>query len=81
MTKRFLPPDPEVDGYHWVRRFRSGPAIPLYWTASWHRNAGNGWGRNSQPDREHLWEYIGPCPSPDERYSAPLPLQDHRSVV
>lgn len=64
--RRLFPPDPDLDGYHWVRRYRSAPAIPLYWHADWHRNAGKGWGAYSQPEREHEWEYLGKCSSPDE---------------
>lgn len=63
---RCVPPNQEKDGYHWVRRFRGAPAIPLMWNATWWRNADNGWGVWGQPDREDKWEYIGPCPSPDD---------------
>jgi len=68
---RCVPPDPERDGYHWIRRFRGGPAIPLHWNATWWRNADRGWGSYGQPDRESQWEYLGPCPSPDETPTAP----------
>lgn len=60
---RCIPTNPERDGYHWVRRYRGGPAIPLAWFANWHENVGRGW---SEPDREDKWEYLGPCPSPDD---------------
>lgn len=63
---RCIPLDPERDGYHWVRRYRGGPAIPLAWFANWHQNVGRGWGEWSEPDREDQWEYLGPCPSPDD---------------
>jgi hypothetical protein len=61
-----IPPEPSKTGYHWVRRYRGGPAIPLWWNATWHENGGCGWGRWGQSDREHHWEYLGPCPSPDD---------------
>lgn len=63
---RYVPPFPERSGYHWIRRYACCPAIPLYWNADWHRNAGRGWGDWAEPDREHKWEYCGPCPSPDD---------------
>lgn len=64
---RLIPPNSERSGYHWVRRLRGAPAIPLHWNATWHRNVDNGWGAFSQPDREDKWEYVGPCPSPDDK--------------
>lgn len=64
---RYVPPFPNANGYHWIRRFRGGPAIPLYWSALWHQNGAQGWGQWAQPDREDQWEYCGPCPSPDDR--------------
>lgn len=63
---RCVPPNPEHEGYHWVRRFRGGPAIPLHWSPTWWHNADRGWGMWGQPDRESEWEYLGPCPSPDD---------------
>lgn len=66
---RCVPPDTERAGYHWVRRFRGAPAIPLYWNPIWYHNADRGWGSYCQPDREDDWEYIEPCMSPDERPS------------
>src|SRR5258705_98119 len=63
---RYVPPFPERTGYHWIRRFRGGPAIPLWWNAIWHQNGADGWGKWAQPDREDKWEYCGPCPSPDD---------------
>lgn len=63
---RCVPLNPERDGYHWIRRWRGGPAVPFHWNATWYRNADNGWGAWSQPDREDQWEYLGPCPSPDD---------------
>lgn len=63
---RCTPPDPGRDGYHWVRRYRGAPAIPLYWNAIWASNTGSGWGQWQEPDREDQWEYLGPCPSPDD---------------
>jgi hypothetical protein len=70
---RCIPPNPDVDGYHWVRRYRGGPAIPLAWFALWHTNSGRGWGKWCEPNREDQWEYLGPCPSPDDRPHPPLP--------
>lgn len=72
---RYVPPFPQNNGYHWIRRFRGGPAIPLYWNALWHANGSNGWGQWAQPDREDQWEYCGPCPSPDDGKSKPDPLK------
>jgi hypothetical protein len=66
LSMRYVPPFPHNSGYHWIRRFRGGPAIPLYWNALWHHNNAQGWGRWAQPDREYHWEYCGPCPSPDD---------------
>lgn len=63
---RCVPPNPEVSGYHWVRRYRGAPAIPLHWDALWWHNADRGWGHWGEPDRESQWEYLGPCPSPDD---------------
>lgn len=63
---RCIPLNPEKDGYHWVRRFRGGPAIPLHWNTTWWHNADRGWGVWGQPDRESEWEYLGACPSPDD---------------
>ena len=63
---RYVPPSPERSRYHWIRRYQGGPAIPLYWCAAWHKNGGQGWGRWAEPDREHRWEYCGPCPSPND---------------
>lgn len=63
-TARCLPPNPDREGYHWVRRYRGAEPIPLHWFPDWHRNAGRGWGKHSEPDREDQWEYIGPCPKP-----------------
>jgi hypothetical protein len=63
---RYVPPFPEQTGYHWIRRFRGGPATPLWWNATWHQNGADGWGKWAQPDREDKWEYCGPCPSPDD---------------
>jgi hypothetical protein len=71
---RCVPPDAYQSGYHWVRRWRGSAAIPLHWNATWHRNKGNGWGSWAQPDREDQWEYLGPCPSPDD--SRPSPSED-----
>lgn len=67
---RCVPPVWDRDGWHWVRRFRGGPAIPLHWNERWHRNADRGWGMWGQPDREDQWEYLGPCPSPDDKEQA-----------
>jgi hypothetical protein len=64
-AERCIPPNPETHGYHWVRRYRTGPIIPLCWHPEWHRNAGRGWGKWSAPDREGAWEYIAPCPFPE----------------
>ena len=61
-----LPPDPLVDSYHWICRFESGPAIPLYWNAEWHKNDAPGWGSYGQPDREHKWKYVALCPTPND---------------
>lgn len=41
---RLIPDMPERQGYHWVRRYKLAPAIPLFWYPDWHANAGNGWG-------------------------------------
>jgi hypothetical protein len=68
---RCTPPNPEVSGYRWIRRYRGGPAIPLHWNATWWRNADRGWGHWGQPDREKDWEYLGPCPSPDDPARSP----------
>jgi hypothetical protein len=68
---RYVPPFSQTSGYHWIRRFRGGPAIPLYWNCLWHSNGSDGWGQWAQPDREDQWEYCGPCPSPDD--STPVP--------
>lgn len=65
-TARIVPELPRRHGYHWVRRYRGGPAIPICWFPDWHVNAGNGWGQWSQPDRENEWEYLGLCVSPEE---------------
>lgn len=65
-----IPQNPEFDGYHWVRRYRGGPAIPLFWNALWHANANRGWGDWAEPHRENEWEYLGPCPSPDDARAA-----------
>ena len=62
---RCIPPNPEQEGYHWVRRYRGAPAIPLAWFPEWHKNAGRGWGQYSQPEREDQWDYVGPCPYPE----------------
>lgn len=51
---RCVPENPEQEGYHWVRRYRGAPPIPLFWNPMWWHNA----------DREHKWEYLGPCPWP-----------------
>lgn len=67
---RFMPPNYRVSGYHWIRRFHGGPAIPLYWNALWQQSAGNGWGQWAQPDREDQWEYLGQCPSPDDKVTS-----------
>jgi hypothetical protein len=64
---RYVPPFPERTAYHWIRRFRGGPAIPLWWCAEWHKNGKEGWGKWAQADREDQWEYCGPCPSPDDK--------------
>lgn len=72
---RFVPPNPERSGYHWLRRWRGGPAVPFRWNAEWHRKADNGWGAWSQPDREDQWEYLGPCPSPDDAGDAREPVE------
>jgi len=66
VPRRYIPPWPDLPRYHWIRRFRGGPAIPLFWNATWHANGADGWGKWSQPDREDQWEYCGPCPSPDQ---------------
>jgi hypothetical protein len=63
---RYVPPFPERTAYHWIRRYRGGPAIPLWWNAIWNRNGSDGWGQWAQPDREDKWEYCGPCRSPDD---------------
>ena len=42
-AQRCIPPNPDREGYHWVRRFRGGPAIPLHWNPVWWRNADRGW--------------------------------------
>ena len=63
--RRCVPPNPDVDGYHWVRRYRGAPPIPLHWCALWHENAGRGWGQWTQEEREVQWEYIAPCPFPE----------------
>lgn len=63
---RYVPPYATRTAYHWIRRFKSGPAIPLWWNATWHQNGAEGWGRWAQPDRENQWEYCGACPSPDD---------------
>jgi hypothetical protein len=68
---RYVPPYPDISGYHWIRRFRGGPAIPLYWNALWHRNGAQGWGQWAQPDREDQWEYCGRCISPDDTNQPP----------
>lgn len=65
-NSRCIPPDPEREGYHWIRRFSGAPAIPLLWNPMWWHNADRGWGRWCQPEREDQWEYLGRCPSPDE---------------
>lgn len=70
---RMIPQNPEKEGYHWVRRFRGGPAIPMHWNPTWWHNADRGWGVWGQPERESEWEYLGPCPSPDD---AALPKQE-----
>jgi hypothetical protein len=64
--RRCIPPDAEKEVYHWVRRWVGAPAIPLCWHPDWHKNVGKGWGNFSQPEREREWEYLGPCPSPDD---------------
>lgn len=66
LPRRYVPPFPERSGYHWVRRYHGAPCIPLHWFADWHRNGGEGWGQWAEPDREHQWEYCGPCPVPHE---------------
>ena len=69
---RYIPPCPGVSGYHWIRRYPSGPAVPLYWNAEWYKNGGDGWGRWAEPDRENKWAYCGACLSPDDRDGARL---------
>lgn len=64
---RCIPQNPERDGHHWVKRYRGGPAIALFWNAQWWRNADRGWGSYEEPDRESQWEYLGPCLTPEER--------------
>lgn len=71
--RRYVPPFPHLTRYHWIRRYRGAPCIPLWWNATWHRNRAEGWGSYSEPDREHEWEYCGPCPSPDDPAPALLP--------
>lgn len=68
LPPRYIPPFPERSGYHWIRRYSLAPPIPLYWNADWHRNTHEGWGGFAEPDREHKWEYLGPCHMP------PLPM-------
>lgn len=63
---RFIPPFADQSGYHWIRRYRGAPCIPLYWNAEWHKNAGEGWGSGAEPSREFQWEYCGPCFSPED---------------
>lgn len=64
--ERLVPPSSTLDGYHWIRRHRGSRAIPLYWNAIWYANGGPGWGSWASPAHECDWQYVAPCPSPDD---------------